>query len=60
MGLVNDKKTLLQESKESEESRGRDLLTLLIKSNIAPEVEKSQALSDEEVFGRKPIKFFGS
>lgn len=52
MGLVNDKKTLLQESKESEESRGRDILTLLIKSNIAADVDKNQALTDEEVFGQ--------
>lgn len=52
MGLVNDKKLLLQGSKESEESQGRDLLTLLIKANIASELDKSQAMSDEEVFGQ--------
>jgi hypothetical protein len=53
MGLVNDKKKLLlQETKGGEESQGRDLLTLLIKSNIASEAETNQMMTDEEVFGR--------
>ncbi|KEP47409.1 cytochrome P450 family protein [Rhizoctonia solani 123E] len=52
MGIVNDKKTVLQESKGDEESHGRDLLTLLIKSNISPDVESHQAMTDKEIFGQ--------
>ncbi|KAG8685816.1 hypothetical protein FRC11_010041, partial [Ceratobasidium sp. 423] len=50
-GIVNDKKRVLQESKGDEESHGRDLLTLLIKSNISPDVERDQAMTDEEILG---------
>ncbi|CAE6439371.1 unnamed protein product [Rhizoctonia solani] len=50
-GLVQDKKALLQEDAQSEESRGRDLLTLLIKSNLA-EADNRQAMSEEEVLGQ--------
>lgn len=35
------------------ESTGRDLLTLLIKANLATDVPESQRLSDEEVIARK-------
>ncbi|CAE6422749.1 unnamed protein product [Rhizoctonia solani] len=51
-GIVNDKKMVLQESGGDEESHGRDLLTLLIKSNISPDVERDQAMSDEEILGQ--------
>ena len=33
--------------------KGRDLLSLLIKSNMAVDIPDSQRLSDEEVLGRK-------
>ncbi|KAG8736241.1 hypothetical protein FRC11_002747, partial [Ceratobasidium sp. 423] len=49
--LIRDKKILLQEDAQSEESRGRDLLTLLIKSNLA-ETDSRQAMSDDEVLGQ--------
>ncbi|CAE6450061.1 unnamed protein product [Rhizoctonia solani] len=52
MRIVEDKKTILQQNKGGEESQGRDLLTLLIKSNIAPDVEKDQVMTDEEIFGQ--------
>jgi hypothetical protein len=53
MRIVEDKKTILKQNKGGEESHGRDLLTLLIKSNIAPDVEKDEVMTDEEIFGRK-------
>ncbi|CAE6422736.1 unnamed protein product [Rhizoctonia solani] len=49
--LIRDKKILLQEDAQSEESLGRDLLTLLIKSNLA-ETDSRQAMSDDEVLGQ--------
>ncbi|CUA72796.1 Cytochrome P450 72A13 [Arabidopsis thaliana] [Rhizoctonia solani] len=49
--LVQDKKALLQGSAQSEESHGHDLLTLLIKSNLA-EADSRKAMTDEEVFGQ--------
>ncbi|CAE6439362.1 unnamed protein product [Rhizoctonia solani] len=52
MGIVNDKKMVLQENKGDDECHGRDLLTLLIKSNISSEVEKDQIMTDEEIFGQ--------
>ncbi|CCO33054.1 Secologanin synthase Short=SLS [Rhizoctonia solani AG-1 IB] len=51
MRIVEDKKTILKQNKGGEESHGRDLLTLLIKSNIAPDVEKDEVMTDEEIFG---------
>ncbi|CAE6524057.1 unnamed protein product [Rhizoctonia solani] len=50
-GLIQDKKAVLQGDTQSEESHGRDLLTLLIKSNLA-ETDGRQAMSDEEVLGQ--------
>ncbi|KAF8595823.1 cytochrome P450, partial [Ceratobasidium sp. AG-I] len=53
--IVQDKKQLLQQdSKDSTSSAGRDLLTLLIKSNIDVETagdNKDQTMSDNEVLG---------
>ncbi|KAG8686029.1 hypothetical protein FRC11_009638 [Ceratobasidium sp. 423] len=49
--LLKDKKALLQGDTQSEESHGKDLLTLLIKSNLA-ETDGHQAMSDEEVLGQ--------
>ncbi|CEL63636.1 putative cytochrome P450 311a1 OS=Drosophila melanogaster GN=Cyp311a1 PE=2 SV=1 [Rhizoctonia solani AG-1 IB] len=51
MDLMKDKKALLQKDSHNEESRGRDLLTLLIKSNLA-ETDSRQTMSDEEVVGQ--------
>ncbi|KAB5588790.1 Cytochrome P450 family protein [Ceratobasidium theobromae] len=52
IGLVHDKKMLLQASKGDEEFQGRDLLTLLLKSNIATKANGNQKMSDEELFGQ--------
>ena len=38
---------------ERKDLKGRDLLTLLIKANMANDVPESQRLSDVDVFGRK-------
>ncbi|KAF8750505.1 cytochrome p450 [Rhizoctonia solani] len=52
MEIVEDKKKILYQNQGGDEFYGRDLLTLLIKSNIAPDVEKDQAMTDEEIFGQ--------
>ncbi|CAE7112068.1 unnamed protein product [Rhizoctonia solani] len=49
--LVQDKKTQLQGDVQGEELHGRDLLTLLIKSNLA-ETDSRQAMTDKEVLGQ--------
>ncbi|ELU38044.1 cytochrome P450 [Rhizoctonia solani AG-1 IA] len=51
MEIVEDKKKILYQNQGGDEFYGRDLLTLLIKSNIAPDIEKDQAMTDEEIFG---------
>jgi hypothetical protein len=52
MKLVEDKKAALaQELKTGSAAQGRDLLTLLIKSNMAYENE-GQRMTDDEVIGR--------
>ncbi|KAG9128431.1 hypothetical protein FRC07_012539 [Ceratobasidium sp. 392] len=52
MKLVNDKKaTLSQELKTGSTAQSRDLLTLLIKSNMAYENE-DQRMTDDEVLGQ--------
>lgn len=57
--LVQEKKAaILRESSEKSGSvekrhvHGRDLLTLLIKANLATDIPADQRLSDEEVFAR--------
>ncbi|CUA72792.1 Cytochrome P450 97B3, chloroplastic [Rhizoctonia solani] len=52
MSIVNDKKVVLQENKGDAESHGRDLLTLLIKSNISPDLDSNQAMTDDEILGQ--------
>lgn len=52
MELINEKKSALaQDLKTGSTTQGRDLLTLLIKSNMAYENE-GQRMSDDEVLGR--------
>ncbi|KAF8604787.1 cytochrome P450 [Ceratobasidium sp. AG-I] len=52
MKLIDEKKTALaQDSKTGSTTQGRDLLTLLIKSNLAYENE-AHRMSDEEVLGQ--------
>jgi hypothetical protein len=52
MDLINEKKTALaQDFKTGSTTQGRDLLTLLIKSNMAYENE-GQMMTDDEVLGR--------
>ncbi|QRW08852.1 cytochrome P450 family protein [Ceratobasidium sp. AG-Ba] len=51
--IVDDKKMLLiQEEKEGAASSARDLLSLLIKSNMAQGTMSDQSMSDEEVLGQ--------
>ncbi|KAG9121150.1 hypothetical protein FRC07_003018 [Ceratobasidium sp. 392] len=54
--IIADKKTVLNgDTKEDAELQGRDLLTLLIKSNMAEEIKdahESQSMSDKEVLGQ--------
>ncbi|KAF8604786.1 cytochrome P450 [Ceratobasidium sp. AG-I] len=52
MKLINEKKSALaQDSKTGSTAQGRDLLTLLIKSNMANESE-AQGMSDNEVMAQ--------
>ena len=50
--IANKKAALEQDDKTGSNSQGRDLLTLLIKSNIQSENE-AHRMSDEEVLSRK-------
>ena len=59
MQLVEDRKaTILAESGECAQTlekksvRGRDILTLLIRSNMATDIPDHQRLSDDEVLAR--------
>ena len=49
---------------ERKDVQGRDLLTLLIKANMASDVPDSQRLTDEEVLARtlplNPVHFLGA
>lgn len=58
MKLINEKKSALaQDSKTGSTAQGRDLLTLLIKSNMANGNEE-HGMSDDEVLARKPVFIF--
>lgn len=57
--LIKDKKAAIMASSGRDEKhiakadmQGRDLLTLLIKANMASDVPESQRLTDEEVLAR--------
>ncbi|KAG8794519.1 hypothetical protein FRC12_023926 [Ceratobasidium sp. 428] len=56
MKIIADKKAMLNhDAKEDAELQGRDLLTLLIKSNMAEETKgthENQSMSDNEVLGQ--------
>jgi hypothetical protein len=55
--LVKEKKTALQTDSnvgvEKKSIQSRDLLSLLIKANVASDVPDNQRLSDEEVLARE-------
>lgn len=60
MQLIAEKKAAIlatagQDGKgvEKKDVHGRDLLTLLIKANMATDIPESQRLTDEEVLARK-------
>ena len=56
MSLVQERKrAILSESSsvEKKDLQGRDVLTLLIKANMARDIPDSQRLSDEEVRARE-------
>ena len=38
--------------------QGRDLLSLLIKANMATDIPESQRLSDEDVLARESVVFY--
>ena len=57
MELLQEKKASILSEKstggvEKKDLQGRDLLTLLIKANMATDIPDSQRLSDEEVIAR--------
>ena len=64
MKLIADKKASIlsargQEAKgvEKRDLHGRDLLTLLIKANMATDIPESQRLSDDEVLARTSLLY---
>lgn len=60
MKVLNEKKAELKKTAalESKDVQGRDLLTLLIKANMATDLPASQRLSDEDVVDRTWPIFF--
>ena len=57
MELLQEKKTEIMREKstgtvEKKDLQGRDLLTLLIKANMATDIPDGQRLSDEEILAR--------
>lgn len=60
--LIAEKKAALLSEKqgggvEKRDLEGRDLLTLLLKANMATDIQESQRLSDEDVLARESIWF---
>ena len=56
--LVADKKAAIRTEKalfekQNTSKKGRDLLTLLMRANMATDTPESQRMNDEEVLGRK-------
>ena len=47
------------ENDASDSLRGRDLLTLLLKANMATDIPESQRLSDEDVLARACVLLLG-
>ena len=43
-----------------EDVEGRDLLTLLLKANLASDILESHKLSDEDVIAREPRCFYAT
>ena len=48
-----------EENDASDNLRGRDLLTLLLKANMATDIPESQRLSDEDVLARACVLLLG-
>lgn len=51
--VLAEKTSSGKEGLERKDVQGRDLLTLLIKANMAVDIPESQRLTDEEVLARK-------
>ena len=64
--FVQEKKAAIKASTEQDGNverksvHGRDLLTLLIKANMASDIPRDQRLSEEEVLSRMLFLFFTS
>ncbi len=48
-----EKSSAAKDGVERKDVHGRDLLTLLIKANMASDIPESQRLTDDEVLARK-------
>lgn len=63
MQLVAEKKAAIRAMESEKEGvskrdmQGRDLLTLLLKANMANDIPDAQRLSDEDVLARKSCSF---
>ena len=65
MQLIQEKKRALKAHADAEKRgvkrddlQGRDLLSLLIKANMATDIPESQRLSDEDVLARESVVFY--
>ena len=65
MQLILEKKRALKAHADAEKRgvkrydlQGRDLLSLLIKANMATDIPESQRLSDEDVLARESVVFY--
>ncbi len=67
IGLIQEKKAQIAREKsdsksggvERKDMQGRDLLTLLLKANMATDIPDSQRLSDEDVLARESYRAHG-
>jgi hypothetical protein len=55
--ILRESKAKMAESGSFEQSRSRDLLSLLLRANTAKDISASQRLSDEEVLARMSFSF---
>ena len=65
MQLIQEKKRALKAHADAEKRgvkrddlQGRDLISLLIKANMATDIPESQRLSDEYVLARESVVFY--
>ena len=60
-GIIREQaeRKALNLKEDENDARGRDLLTLLLKANMATDIPESQRLSDEDVLARACVLVLG-